>query len=136
MFREGSFPSVERRRAVPVFVVGQKITSEPEVDGRDPECSHAMLWEGDTLVATARLFLHETPRLVGRVAVHPDRQRQGLGSVVMREVQRALDGGAPAELHAQAHLEAWYTRLGWRRVGEVFMEAQIPHVHMVWPSAA
>ena len=33
-------------------------------------------------------------------------------------------------LHAQAHLEAWYTGLGWTRVGEVYEEAEIPHVTM------
>jgi ElaA protein len=114
-----------------VFVVGQKITSEPEVDGRDPLCAHAMLYDGAQLVGTARVFLSEDPAVVGRVAVRPDRQGEGLGTVLMEQVQQAL-GARKAELHAQAHLEAWYTRLGWRRVGDVFVEAEIPHVMMVW----
>ncbi len=114
-----------------VFVVGQGITVEPEVDGRDPECAHAMLWEDGELVGTARLFVDEEPVVVGRVAVHPDRQRQGLGSVLMEAVQEYL-GARSAELHAQAHLEAWYARLGWTRTGEPFEEAEIPHVMMCW----
>jgi predicted GNAT family N-acyltransferase len=34
-------------------------------------------------------------------------------------------------MHAQAHLESWYTRMGWTAVGEGFVEAEIPHRHMV-----
>lgn len=114
-----------------VFVVGQGITAEPEVDGRDPQCHHAALWEGTRPVATARLFMEEDPVVVGRVAVHPERQRGGIGTRLMEAVQEAL-GARRATLHAQAHLEDWYARLGWVREGEVFVEAEIPHVHMNW----
>lgn len=118
-----------------VFVVGQKITAEPEVDGLDVECAHVLLRMDERLVATARIFYKRRVPTVGRVAVHPQFQRQGLGTVVMEAVQRYL-GERAAELHAQAHLEGWYTRLGWERVGEPFDEAEIPHVMMRWPSAA
>lgn len=118
-----------------VFVVGQKITAVPEVDGRDPECEHAMLLDDRELVGTARLFGDRDPVVVGRVAIHPDRQRQGLGRVLMRAVQSHL-GDRSAELHAQAHLEAWYAGLGWVRFGEPFDEAEIPHVMMRWAPGA
>lgn len=114
-----------------VFVVGQKITSEPEVDGRDPECWHAMLRQHGKLVGTARAFANESPKIVGRVAIHPELQGTGLGTVMMRHVQGWL-GDTHAELHAQAHLERWYTSLGWVRFGDVFEEAEIPHVMMRW----
>ena len=113
-----------------VFVVGQKITSEPEVDGLDPECDHALLWEDDRLVGTARIFSKQRPVVVGRVAVHPEHQSKGLGTKLMLAIQEHL-GHLPCELHAQAHLERWYTQLGWRREGEVFVEAEIEHVMMV-----
>lgn len=114
-----------------VFVVGQKITDAPEIDGRDPEADHAMLWGEDKLLATARILRDEPRLVVGRVAVHPRRQRQGLGTKLMRAIQ-AYIGSRPAELHAQAHLQAWYEKLGWRRVGGDFEEAGIPHVMMRW----
>ncbi len=112
-----------------VFVVGQKITSESEVDGRDPECHHAMLWQDDRVIGTARVFADCDPNIVGRVAIHTDFQRQGLGSELMEHIQTWLTG-RPAELHAQAHLEDWYRSLGWTRNSDVFMEAEIPHVTM------
>ena len=60
-----------------------------------------------------------------------DRFRQGLGSQMMRVFQDWLEG-RPAELHAQAHLERWYSSLGWKRSGENFMEAEIPHTPMTF----
>lgn len=112
-----------------VFVVGQKITAEPEIDGLDPQCAHAMLWLGDRLIGTARVFTARSPLVVGRVAIHTDSQRGGYGTAMMTSLQDRL-GESPAELHAQAHLEAWYSRLGWTRVGEVYLEAEIEHVTM------
>lgn len=112
-----------------VFVVGQKITAASEIDGLDPQCHHAMLWDGDRLVGTARVFADRDPCVVGRVAVHTQRQREGLGTTLMQHVQRWL-GTRPAELHAQSHLEGWYASLGWTRHGNEFVEAEIPHVTM------
>lgn len=112
-----------------VFVVGQKITSEPEVDGLDPECHHAMLRVDHRVVGTARVFADRHPIVVGRVAVHGEFQGKGLGTALMQDVQQWI-GDRPAELHAQAHLQDWYTSLGWRRIGDVFIEAEIPHVTM------
>ncbi|RDV39761.1 GNAT family N-acetyltransferase [Bradymonadaceae bacterium TMQ3] len=118
-----------------VFVVGQKITAEPEVDGLDVDCAHVLLRADERLVGTARIFHKTSPMVVGRVAVHPEFQGQGLGTKVMEAVQRYL-GERAAELHAQAHLERWYTTLGWERYGEPFVEAEIPHVMMRWPSGS
>lgn len=115
-----------------VFVVGQKITAVSEIDGEDPDCCHAMLRISNSIVGTARIFARKDPIVVGRVAVHTSFQRQGLGTVLMQHVQQWL-GERPAELHAQAHLEDWYTQLGWVRYGDIFEEAEIPHVHMKWP---
>ena len=115
-----------------VFVVGQKITAVPEVDGRDPAFHHLIGRDrrGD-VVATARLDLDGNCCKVGRVAVRDDKQHQGIGSALMREAQRII-GRRPAVLNAQAHLEKWYAGLGWAREGPVFLEADIPHVRMIW----
>ena len=116
-----------------VFVVGQKITAECEVDGLDPQCTHIIGRNaaGD-VVATARLFLDHDPVKVGRVAVRTDLQKFGYGSQLMAYVNGVV-GERPGKMSAQAHLEPWYTRMGWRRVGEVYEEAEIPHVRMVRP---
>lgn len=114
-----------------VFVVGQKITEEPEVDGLDPQCKHLLMWSDGELLGTARLFWEKSPVMVGRICVDISKQRRGLGTTLMEHLQNYL-GNRSAAMHAQAYLEDWYARLGWRRHGEVFEEAGIPHIHMVW----
>ena len=114
-----------------VFVVGQQITDEPDVDGTDPECAHAMLWDEDELIGTARIHTQASPWSVGRVAVVDARRGEGFGTKLMEAIH-AYIGDRPAELHAQAHLEQWYRSLGWERVGEPFVEAGIDHVRMVF----
>jgi len=116
-----------------VFVVGQKVTSEPEVDGRDPECLHVAVHRDGELLATARIFHQESPIMVGRIAVRPDLQGQGVGTWMMARIGEWL-GSKPAEMHAQAHLERWYTRCGWQRFGDEFIEAEIRHVSMRRPA--
>jgi ElaA protein len=119
-----------------VFVVQQQITCVAEVDGEDPHCTFALLWDeahtSRALVGTARLFEAQDPVVVGRVAVDTARQRAGLGTALMGFVNAYL-GARPAELHAQAHLRAWYEGLGWRAVGPTYLEAEIPHVTMRRP---
>jgi ElaA protein len=117
-----------------VFVFGQKITDEPEVDGRDPACTHVLGVDttGRT-VATARIFLDATPIKVGRVAVALDLQRGGVGTALMEAVHDVI-GGHEAALSAQAYLQRWYERLGWIAEGEIYDEAGIPHIWMVRPA--
>ncbi|HAN30364.1 MAG TPA: hypothetical protein DCQ06_02090 [Myxococcales bacterium] len=116
-----------------VFVFYQKITAEPEVDGLDPQCVHLLGRDSaGRLVATARLFMDEDPVKVGRVAVHQDLHRSGVGTALMHYAHTVI-GQRPAALSAQNYLRDWYERLGWRPKGEVYDEAEIPHIYMVRP---
>ncbi len=114
-----------------VFVVGQKITAEAEVDGLDPRCHHVLMRLDGQLVGTARLFWDEEPVKVGRICVDTSRQKAGLGTAMMERLQDYL-GDRRAVMHAQQYLEKWYEGLGWEREGEVFDEAEIAHVKMEW----
>ncbi len=110
-----------------VFVVGQRITAEAEFDGRDPEAHHVLGRDAHgTLLATARLFLSAAPVKVGRICVETRLQRTGLGTALMAFVHQALAGRAAA-MSAQAHLQAWYERLGWSAQGPLYDECGIPH---------
>ncbi len=119
-----------------VFVFGQKITDEPEVDGLDPQCVHVIgrrISDGK-VIATARIFMNEDPVKVGRVAVDNTLQAGGIGTRLMEHVHQVI-GERNAALSAQDYLRRWYTRLGWVADSDVYDEAGIPHVHMVRPSA-
>jgi len=112
-----------------VFVVEQKICAVAEVDADDTRCFHVIVEQGGRVVGTARLLPAGDAFKVGRVAVLTDCQGQGFGSAMMHAVHDWLDGRR-GMMSAQAHLEKWYAALGWRREGEVYEEAGIPHLRM------
>ena len=118
------------RLRVDVFVVEQQCPY-PELDGRDVEPATEHLWfeaDGEVL-ATIRVLDDGATRAIGRVATAPAARGQGLAARLMQE-GIALCGDAPITLGAQAYLEHWYERFGFRRSGPGYVEDGIPHVPM------
>lgn len=124
------------RLRVDVFVVEQEC-AYPELDGRDLEASarHLLAVRDGAVVGTLRL-LHDAPRedaparaRIGRVCVAASERGTGLAS---RMMTAAVEAGGTGEqvLDAQAHLEHWYARFGFRAASAPFHEDGIPHVTM------
>ena len=118
------------RLRVDVFVVEQECPYH-ELDGRDTEPTTEHLWyEADgTVVATIRLLDDGASRAIGRVATATAARGLGLAARLIEE-GIALCGDVPVTLGAQAHLESWYERFGFRRSGPGYVEDGIPHVPM------
>jgi ElaA protein len=122
------------RLRVDVFVVEQECPY-PELDGRDVEAATVHLWfeadgpHGPEVAATIRLLDDGGSRVIGRVATAAGFRGQGLAGRLIEE-GIALCGTLPITLGAQAHLEAWYERFGFRRSGPGYVEDGIPHVPM------
>ena len=103
----------------------------PELDGRDLEPATEHLWfeaEGE-VVATIRVLDDGPTRAIGRVATAPGYRGAGLAARLI-ELAVADHGDVPLTLGAQAHLEDWYGRFGFRRSGPGYVEDGIPHVPM------
>jgi predicted GNAT family N-acyltransferase len=159
-----------------VFIVGQGIDADLEVDGRDDAAVHvvASLSRGsdaaDALpgarpdatraaapaegaaaelpdhldVGAGRLvveppgFAGLDPALgpvahLGRISVREPWRGSGIGATVVAALQRAADdaGHAVAYLGSQSHAVGFYERLGWTVFGAEFLDADLPHRHMV-----
>jgi predicted GNAT family N-acyltransferase len=117
-----------------VFVVEQGVSAEIEIDGRDDEAEHAVVFDpaDGSALATARLLTVQGVGIVGRVAVRRSHRGTGLGAVVMDVIeQRAREMGIPVlELHAQIAAKGFYARCGYEAYGDTYLEANIPHVSM------
>ena len=113
-----------------VFVVEQECPYA-DVDGRDTEPTTVHLWfeDGDQVAATIRVLDDGATRAIGRVATAAAFRGQGLAAQLMQE-GIALCEGFPITLGAQAYLEGWYERFGFRRSGPGYVEDGIPHVPM------
>ena len=123
-----------------VFIEEQGVDEALEVDGLDGEALHYLGLIGTMPAATARVrLLHEggvPVAKVQRVAVMRDARGTGLGAAIMKylmdDVARHHDRGR-FTLGSQESAVPFYERLGYRTVGERFMDAGIPHRTMVRP---
>ena len=112
---------------VRVFVEEQGVPAEIERDALDAVCRHAIARDaGGRVIATGRLL---PDGHIGRMAVLRTARGAGVGGAVLQAlIAEAARRGLPeVALNAQTHALAFYLRHGFEAVGEVFMEAGIPH---------
>jgi predicted GNAT family N-acyltransferase len=113
-----------------VFVAEQGVPVELEWDEHDAASEHAIARdERGEVVGTGRLL---PDGHIGRMAIVREARGRGVGGLVLAALLgRARERGMPlAVLNAQTHAVPFYARHGFEAVGEVFMEAGIPHVEM------
>ena len=118
-----------------VFVDEQGVDQALEWDEHDALCVHAVLCNRlGAPVATGRLLPSVNGvAKIGRMAVKRVLRGQRLGDQVLSALMDAARQRGDKEilLHAQCSAEKFYLRQGFRRQGEVFMEANMAHVEMV-----
>lgn len=116
-----------------VFCVEQKVDQDEEFDGLDGDCRQYLARQNGAAVGTARLRKACDGEVkIERVAVRAADRGKGIGKALMaRTIKDARAAGAATiAIHAQCHAEAFYAALGFRRIGGIFDEANIPHVRM------
>lgn len=118
-----------RRR---VFVEEQKVPADMEWDPHDNIAAHLILYWGGKAAGTLRFYPDDGWLHVGRVAVLAEFRGKGLGKRLM---ERCLAEGrrlgfTRSFLNSQAHQAGFYAAFGYRRIGDEFMEAGIPHCRM------
>jgi predicted GNAT family N-acyltransferase len=112
-----------------VFVQGQEVPEELEIDGLDPECTHFLARVDGNPVGTARLREVKGEAKAERVAVLASWRGYGIGRRLMEATEgEARASGLPGMvLNAQVSVIPFYEGLGYRAEGEVFLEAAIDH---------
>lgn len=117
-----------------VFVVEQR-SPFLDVDGLDPVARH--LWAepetGEDIVAYLRIVppvAHRPEASLGRIVTAPEVRRSGLGRTLVSRALAAL-GDAPVRIAAQEAFERFYASFGFRRAGEPYLDAGVPHIAML-----
>jgi ElaA protein len=124
-----------------IFVVEQDCPYL-DPDGLDRHAWH-LLGRNDTGELVAYLRVVDPGRKfdepsVGRVVVAESERGAGTGHLLMAEALRRVDTqwpGAANRIGAQAHLQGFYGRHGYRPIGEGYLEDDIPHIDMLRPPA-
>ncbi|AJG40999.1 acetyltransferase [Thermotoga sp. RQ7] len=135
IFFEGGSDLMEKAFEIrrKVFIEEQKVSEEDELDGKDPESLHALLEVNGKYVGVSRIRrIGKGIFKIERVAILKEERGKGYGRFLMKEVERELvsKGAKKLVLNAQIQVKGFYERLGYEVKGEIFYEANIPHVRM------
>ena len=113
-----------------VFIEEQKVPPELEIDGLDDICIHLKaLTDSGQFIGTSRLL---PSHYIGRMCVLKEYRHQGAGSQMLNYfIHHALVRGIPhLMLNAQLTALPFYQQFGFLQDSDVFIEADIEHVHM------
>ncbi len=122
-----------------VFVVEQDCVYQ-DLDNKDHKAIHVMGKDDGQLVAYTRMFApgdYFENTSIGRVVVAPDQRKFGYGKLIMQASLSAAKERythPTIEISAQTYLTKFYTELGFKAIGEEYLEDGIPHVRMLQTS--
>ncbi|MDH6364827.1 ElaA protein [Enterococcus sp. PF1-24] len=121
------------KERIAVFVVEQNCPYQ-EVDEIDLRAYHHYYQdENGEIMAYNRLYQGADGIYIGRVLVAEKYRRQGLAEQLMEETLAIAAAKFPDEavlLNGQVYLQAFYEKLGFVAISEVFLEDDIPHIKM------
>ena len=115
-----------------VFVYEQGVSEAEEMDAFDTDSTHLLATtETRDTVGCARIM---PSGQIGRMAVRMERRGQGIGSMLLDAAiaEAKRQKFSRIFLHAQCHAESFYAQFGFHRVGDIFCEAGIEHIAMIF----
>lgn len=120
-----------------VFVVEQNCPYQ-DLDRKDQEAFHLMVYQGDKLMAYTRIFnagIIYQEAAIGRVVTSPSARNLKLGHQIMKESMEFIRTNlkcSAIRLSAQTHLEKFYEQCGFQPTGKYYLEDDIPHSEMLF----
>ncbi|GAB4153695.1 MAG: GNAT family N-acetyltransferase [Winogradskyella sp.] len=119
-----------------VFVVEQDCVYQ-DIDGKDSKALHVLGYNKKQLVAYTRVFKpgdYFKEASIGRVVVKEDQRQYGYGYNIMNASIEAVKNyfkTSDIRISAQTYLKTFYNNLGFKEVGEEYLEDGIPHINML-----
>ena len=119
-----------------VFVVEQDCVYQ-DIDGKDKKALHVIGKIDNTITAYTRIFKpcdYFKEASIGRVVVSKKSRHFNYGHQLMISSIEAVElsfNTTEIKLSAQKHLEKFYNNLGFKTIGESYLEDGIPHIAMI-----
>ena len=119
-----------------VFVVEQDCVYQ-DIDGKDDKALHVLGFKDEKLIAYTRVFspgIYFEESSIGRVVVAKNERDHKYGYQLMEASIEAIHNHFKAriiKISAQFHLQSFYNNLGFKAVGETYLEDGIPHIAML-----
>ena len=119
-----------------VFVVEQDCVYQ-DVDGKDQKALHIIGKRDNVIIAYTRIFKqgdYFKEASIGRVVVSEKARHLKYGHQLMVASIKVIENSfhtKEIKLSAQKYLEKFYNNLGFKTIGEPYLEDGIPHIAMV-----
>ncbi|PNQ74820.1 GNAT family N-acetyltransferase [Hanstruepera neustonica] len=119
-----------------VFVVEQDCVYQ-DIDGKDQKALHILGYKNNNLVAYTRVFKpgdYFNVASIGRVVVKENERQHQYGYEIMKASIKAVNvffNTTEIKISAQTYLKKFYNNLGFKEIGEEYLEDGIPHVAMI-----
>ncbi len=121
------------KERIAVFVVEQQCPYQ-EVDDIDGQAWHTYFQDTDgKILAYTRVYEEVDSIHLGRVLVHQNNRKDGLGRKIVQETINMIQKKFPEKpivIGAQEYLQAFYESFGFKAISDVYLEDDIPHIDM------
>ena len=118
-----------------VFVLEQDCAYQ-DLDGKDYTALHILAKKDSNLIGYARVFKpgdYFEYASMGRIVVRKGYRAGGLGREIVIAAEEAIKNcfhATQIKLSAQTYLKKFYTDMGYKPIGEEYLEDGIPHIAM------
>ena len=119
-----------------VFVVEQDCVYQ-DLDGKDEKAIHVLGFKNKRIVAYTRIFKpgdYFEFASIGRVVVDENERQHKYGFDIINASAEAIKNHfneTTIKISAQVYLKKFYNSLGFKAVGEEYLEDDIPHIAMI-----
>ena len=119
-----------------IFVVEQNCVYA-DLDDYDKHCYHLLGYDGEELICCSRILspgLKYEHASIGRVALKKERRGNGIADELMKnsiDYLYKIFGVVPVKIGAQAYLENFYSKFGFKTISEPYDEDGILHIDML-----
>ena len=118
-----------------IFIVEQNCPYQ-DIDNVDKNSYHIYYKDNDNIIAYLRVIpknMYLNTSCIGRVVVKKEYRRKNIGLLMLKDAinlvrEKNLDN--VITIHAQTYAIPFYSKVGFKCVGDEFMEDGIPHYKM------
>lgn len=113
-----------------VFMLEQKIYVL-DIDEIEEKAWHYFIKDNHEVISYARVYIEQGETHVGRIVTKKEYRNKGLSTMILQKIMREYP---TLVISSQLPVCDFYAKLGFSKVGEVYLEAGIFHQKMVYPS--
>ena len=116
-----------------VFIKGQNVPLDIEIDGLDSESEHFIVKLDSEPIGCARVRTDKNYAKLERIAIIEKYRCKGFGTKLTKFLIEYCkkNNYTKIVMHSQSYVIDFYKKLGFKTLGETFLEANIEHKEMV-----